>query len=90
MLLVPVLSFAQDGGELLVGEQTVVYDNATTTDVGTPFYQDTNLVASEHQGVTSLYQNDQVTLASPAPPTRKKILLAHSIPSSFLVALALS
>lgn len=62
MLLVPVLSFAQDGGELLAGEQMVVYDNATTTDAGTLFYQDNNLVASEHQGVTLLYQDDQVTL----------------------------
>jgi hypothetical protein len=62
ILLLPIVSFAQSSSELVVGEQSVSYDGTTTTDTGTLYYQENTLVASEHQGVTLLYQDEQVTL----------------------------
>lgn len=62
LLLFPLLTFAQTGGELSVGEQTITYDTSTEIDSGVLFYLEDVLVASEHGVVMLVYQDDQVVL----------------------------
>ena len=62
ILLLPLLSFAQEGGEITIGEQTVVYDQMEVTEAATYYYSENNLVASEHGAISFVYENDAAVL----------------------------
>lgn len=61
ILLLPLVTLAQ-AGELNIGESRVYYDSSSSTEAGTLYYQSDNLVASEHGGITLVYENDVVVL----------------------------
>lgn len=60
ILLFPIFVFAQE--TLKVGERTVSYDARSETEVGVLYYQGDVLVASEHEAVTLVYENEQLVL----------------------------
>ena len=62
LLLLPLLTFAQEGGELTIGERTVAYTNSTENELGTYYYADDSLVASVHEKVSLVYENDIAVL----------------------------
>lgn len=62
ILPLPLLVFAQE--TLTVGEETISYDTRTETEVGVLYHQGDILMASEHTGVTLVYENEQVVLAA--------------------------
>lgn len=59
--LIPFFAFAQ-AGELEVGEHTISYDSATTSEAGTLYYSGDTLVASQHPTTILVYENEQVVL----------------------------
>ena len=62
LLLLPLLTFAQAGGEFSVGGETIPYDITKQIESGVLFYSEDILVASEHGAVMFVYQNDKAIL----------------------------
>lgn len=61
VMLLPMLTLAQ-GGELTVGERTVTYDASIITETGILYYQGDEMVASEREGMTLLYEDSMPIL----------------------------
>ena len=59
-LMLPLLTFAQMGGELTVGERAVVYDEMTDFDGVEYYYKDNGLAASKHGNAWLVYEKDIV------------------------------
>lgn len=62
LLLLPLVTLAQAGGELTVGEQTITYDSQVKSEAGVLYFLGDDLVASEQGVVTLVYENDEVVL----------------------------
>ena len=57
LALFPTLLFAESG-TLTLDNKTINYDSTISNEVGTLYYAGETLVASEHETVTILYEND--------------------------------
>lgn len=62
LLLTPVLLFAQESSSLTIGDRTIEYERSSQFDGSTYYYIGTDLVASEHDGVSLVYESDAVVL----------------------------
>ncbi len=62
LLLLPVLTFAQEGGQVTIGDRTVAYDSSEVRDGNAYYFNGADLVASEHPGSAFVYVNDQAVL----------------------------
>jgi len=61
LLLLPLITFAQERGSLTIGKITVSYDRMEQSDDTTYYFIDDTLIASEHGNASFLYKNDQAT-----------------------------
>jgi len=62
ILLLPLMTFAQEGGILQIGGTSVNYTSQLEAEGAILYYQDDTLVASEHGGISLVYENDKVVL----------------------------
>lgn len=61
LMFLPFIAFAQVG-EVVVGDMTVSYDTEVQKEGGTLYYFEDLLVASVHDGVTLVYENELAVL----------------------------
>jgi hypothetical protein len=61
VLFLPFFTLAQTG-ELFVGDQTIVYDARSEQEFGTLYFLNEQLVASQHETVTIIYEDDRAVL----------------------------
>ena len=61
-LLLPLLTFAQTESNLVIGSTPVQYDSKTETVEGTYYYRNESLVASEHEGISIVYEFESAVL----------------------------
>jgi len=52
--------FAQTGGELVLGESTITYDEVDNSEGVEYYYKDDSLVASKHENIWLVYEKDAV------------------------------